>query len=76
MIFRGNELVKEIGFRSVSAIERPDHRFLEVVEFELGYCGVVNLNNIQAFIIANIGREMLTVGSPKNRGQYLSFNVC
>ncbi len=67
--------MKEVYFETIRLIERLHRQFLEVVKLELDRCGVVDINNIQALILANIGREELTVGELTNRGYYLGSNV-
>ena len=62
-------------FETIRLIERLHRQFLEVVKGELDRIGVEDINNIQALILANIGREELTVGELTNRGYYLGSNV-
>ena len=75
MPVRGIEPVKEAYFETIRLIERLHRQFLEVVKVELDRTGVVDINNIQALILANIGKEELTVGELTNRGYYLGSNV-
>tara|TARA_R110000868_G_scaffold29889_9_gene111041 strand:+ start:5828 stop:6310 length:483 start_codon:yes stop_codon:yes gene_type:complete len=67
--------VKETYFETIRLIERLHRQFLEVVKVELDRTGVVDINNIQALILSNIGKEELTVGELTNRGYYLGSNV-
>jgi DNA-binding MarR family transcriptional regulator len=67
--------VKDVYFETIRLIERLHRQFLEVVKGELDRIGVEDINNIQALILANIGREELTVGELTNRGYYLGSNV-
>lgn len=67
--------MKEAYFETIRLIERLHRQFLEVVKVELDRTGVVDINNIQALILANIGKEELTVGELTNRGYYLGSNV-
>ena len=60
---------------SIHLIERLHRQFLEVVKGELDRLGVQDINNIQALILYNIGRDELTVGELTNRGYYLGSNV-
>jgi len=67
--------VKESYFETIRLIERLHRQFLEVIKVELDRTGVVDINNIQALIMSNIGKEELTVGELTNRGYYLGSNV-
>lgn len=67
--------MKEAYFETIRLIERLHRQFLEVVKVELDRTGIVDINNIQALILANIGKEELTVGELTNRGYYLGSNV-
>ena len=67
--------MKETYFETIRLIERLHRQFLEVVKGELDRLGTEDINNIQALILANIGREELTVGELTNRGYYLGSNV-
>jgi len=60
---------------SINLIERLHRQFLEVVKGELDRLGVQDINNIQALILYNIGKDELTVGELTNRGYYLGSNV-
>ena len=60
---------------SIHLIERLHRQFLEVVKGELDRLGVQDINNIQALILYNIGKDELTVGELTNRGYYLGSNV-
>lgn len=67
--------MKDVYFETIRLIERLHRQFLEVVKGELDRIGIEDINNIQALILANIGREELTVGELTNRGYYLGSNV-
>ena len=67
--------MKETYFETIRLIERLHRQFLEVVKVELDRTGVVDINNIQALILSNIGKKELTVGELTNRGYYLGSNV-
>ena len=67
--------MKESYFETIRLIERLHRQFLEVIKVELDRTGVVDINNIQALIMSNIGKEELTVGELTNRGYYLGSNV-
>lgn len=56
-------------------IERLHRLFLEVVKVQLERMKVPDINNVQCFILYNIGSSKLTVGEISNRGYYLGSNV-
>lgn len=68
-------LVKETYLEAIRLTERLHRQFLEVVKAELDRLGYEDINNVQALILFNIGREELTVGELTNRGYYLGSNV-
>ena len=67
--------MKESYFETIRLIERLHRQFLEVIKLELDRTGVMDINNIQALIMSDIGKEELTVGELTNRGYYLGSNV-
>ena len=67
--------VSSAYFQTILLIERLHRQFLEVVKGELDRLGVQDINNIQALILYNIGKDDLTVGELTNRGYYLGSNV-
>ena len=67
--------VKEVYFDAIIAIERLHRLFLDVVKIELDRLQIQDINNIQCFILYNIGENLLTVGEVSNRGYYLGSNV-
>jgi DNA-binding MarR family transcriptional regulator len=67
--------VKAAFLETISLIERLHRQCLEVVKAELDRIGVRDLNNVQALILFNIGKEELTVGELTQRGYYLGSNV-
>lgn len=67
--------MKETYFETIRLIERLHRQFLEVVKSELDRLCIEDINNVQALILSNIGREELTVGELTNRGYYLGSNV-
>lgn len=71
----GEDKVKEIYLEAIQLTERLHRQFLEVVKSELDRLGVEDINNVQALILFNVGREELTVGELTNRGYYLGSNV-
>jgi len=68
-------VVKEQYLESIHLIERLHRQFLEVVKGELERQDIQDVNNVQAVILYNIGRDELTVGELTNRGYYLGSNV-
>ncbi len=68
-------MVKEQYLESIHLIERLHRQFLEVVKGELERQDIQDVNNVQAVILYNIGRDELTVGELTNRGYYLGSNV-
>jgi DNA-binding MarR family transcriptional regulator len=67
--------VKETYLDAIRLTERLHRQFLELVKAELDRLGMEDINNVQAFILYNIGRDELTVGELTNRGYYLGSNV-
>lgn len=62
-------------FESIQLIERLHRYFLDVVKVELDRKGVLDINNVQAMILYNIGEDEMTVGELTLRGYYLGSNV-
>jgi len=60
---------------SVHLIERLHRQFLEVIRLELDRLRVRDINNVQALILYNIGKDELSVGELTQRGCYLGSNV-
>ncbi len=67
--------MKEVYFETVMLVERLHRLFLEVVKSELDKMALHDINNVQCFILYNIGENNLTVGEVSNRGYYLGSNV-
>lgn len=67
--------MKELYFDTIMLIERLHHLFFDVVKAELDRQRIKDINNIQCFILYNIGTSQLTVGEVSNRGYYLGSNV-
>ena len=67
--------MKEEYLEAIHLIERLHRQFLEVVKGELDRRDVQDVNNVQAVILYNIGKDELTVGELTNRGYYLGSNV-
>lgn len=68
-------MMKEIYFETIMLIERLHKLFFDVVKAELDRQKIKDINNIQCFILYNIGKNQMTVGEVSNRGYYLGSNV-
>lgn len=68
-------MLKQIYFDSIVLVERLHRLFLEVIKSELDKMNIQDINNIQCFILYNIGDNKLSVGEITNRGYYLGSNV-
>lgn len=62
-------------YDSIQLIERLHRYFLDVVKTELDRKGILDINNVQAMILHNIGADEMTVGELTLRGYYLGSNV-
>ena len=62
-------------YDAVFLVERVHRHFLEVVKTDLDRHGVQDINNVQALILYNIGKDEMTVGELTARGYYLGSNV-
>lgn len=62
-------------FETIQLIERLHRYFLDVVKVELDRKGILDINNVQAMILYNIGTDEMTVGELTLRGYYLGSNV-
>ncbi|MFO0294750.1 MAG: winged helix DNA-binding protein [Rhodospirillales bacterium] len=67
--------MKKTYLETIALVERLHRNFLEVVKLEIDKLGVRDINNVQALILYNIGREEMTVGELTLRGCYLGSNV-
>lgn len=67
--------MKDVYFETVMLIERLHRLFLEVIKGELDRMGLMDISNVQCFILYNIGKNRLSVGEISNRGYYLGSNV-
>jgi len=67
--------MKALYFETITLIERLHHLFLDVLKAELDRLRILDINNIQCFILYNVGKNELTVGEISNRGYYLGSNV-
>lgn len=62
-------------FETIGLIERLHRYFLEVLKSVLDRRAILDINNVQALILYNIGNDELTVGELTARGYYLGSNV-
>lgn len=67
--------MKSAYFDTVGLIERLHRYFLEVLKTALDRRAILDINNVQALILYNIGNDELTVGELTARGYYLGSNV-
>jgi DNA-binding MarR family transcriptional regulator len=67
--------VIEKYFDIVMTIERLHRLFLDVVKSELDRLHIMDISNVQAMILFNVGKNKMTVGEVSNRGYYLGSNV-
>jgi DNA-binding MarR family transcriptional regulator len=59
----------------IAFIERLHRRFLELIKLELDELGVHDINNVQGWMLFNIGDAEMSVGDLTLRGYYLGSNV-
>ncbi len=67
--------MRESYLNMIAMVERLHRQFLELVRTELDSLGVMDINNVQALILFNIGGSEFTVGELTLRGCYLGSNV-
>ena len=67
--------MKALYFEMITLIERLHHLFLDVLKIELDRHRIFDINNVQCFILYNVGKNEMTVGEISNRGYYLGSNV-
>lgn len=67
--------VKQAYLTTIILLERMHRQFMEVVKSELDHLSIHDINNVQALILYNIGKEEMTVGELTLRGYYLGSNV-
>lgn len=67
--------MKQTYIDTIALIEKLHRLFLEVIKAYLERSNVQDLNNVQCFILYNIGEARLTVGEISNRGYYMGSNV-
>ncbi len=62
-------------FDAFTLIERLHRHFLDVLKIDLEKSGVLDINNVQALLLYNMGGDEMTVGELTVRGHYLGSNV-
>lgn len=67
--------MKALYFETISVVERLHRQFMDVLKVELDRMGLQDINNVQCFILYNVGKNEMTVGELANRGYYLGSNV-
>ena len=67
--------MKQAYLTTIILLERMHRQFLEVLKSELDRLEIRDINNVQALILYNIGKDELTVGELTLRGYYLGSNV-
>lgn len=67
--------MKEGYLTTVSLIEKLHRLFLETIKCELEVLRVKDINNVQAMVLYNLGKDEITVGELTSRGCYLGSNV-
>lgn len=67
--------MKALYFETITLVERLHYLFLDVLKTELDRLRIFDINNIQCFILYNMGKNEMTVGEISNRGYYLGSNV-
>lgn len=55
--------------------ERTYRIFLDIIKQELDLMNVVDINAIQAFVLMNIGENIVTMGEVLSRGYYIGSNA-
>ena len=68
-------MTKSAYFDTVGLIERLHRYFLEVLKAAIDRRAILDINNVQALILYNIGNDEMTVGELTARGYYLGSNV-
>jgi DNA-binding MarR family transcriptional regulator len=59
----------------VAQAERLRRQILDVVQFELDFSGIRDINSVQALIVDSIGESEMTVSELMWRGCYMGSNV-
>jgi DNA-binding MarR family transcriptional regulator len=67
--------MKDVYFEIVNQVERLHKAFLSIVSRELQKMNIVEINDIQALILYNLGHSTLTISELTDRGYYLGSNI-
>ena len=67
--------MKNVYFEMITVVEKLHRLFLDVIKVELDRMQLHDINNVQCFILYNVGQSEMTVGELSNRGYYLGSNV-
>lgn len=67
--------MKALYFETITLVERLHHLLLDMIKIELDRLRIFDINNVQCFILYNVGKKEMTVGEISNRGYYLGSNV-
>lgn len=67
--------MKEDYLAAVALIEKLHRLFLETIKCELDDLKVKDINNVQAMVLYNLGKDEITVGELTSKGCYLGSNV-
>lgn len=67
--------MKNVYFETITVVEKLHRLFLDVIKVELDRMQLHDINNVQCFILYNVGQSEMTVGELSNRGYYLGSNV-
>ncbi len=67
--------MKSPYFDTVGLIERLHRTFMEALQNALNSRGILDISNVQAMILYNIGNDEMTVGELTARGYYHGTNV-
>jgi DNA-binding MarR family transcriptional regulator len=67
--------MKAAYFESIAMIEQLHRLYLEIIKNELNRLNNKDINNVQAWLLYNIGDNEPTIGDLINKGYYLGTNV-
>ena len=67
--------MKQTYINIIANVEKLHRLSLEVIKVYLERQNIHDINNVQCFILYNIGEARLTVGEISNRGYYMGSNV-
>ncbi len=67
--------MKDTYFEIVNQVERLHKLFLNIISRELQKMNIIEINDVQALILYNIGHSTITISELTDRGYYLGSNV-